>query len=97
MDGPAPRVGREALVEWGVEYHEFVVEGTSEDVAMLLAWDSGAQLIVAVGVSTARTWPYCLLRCCSSIIADEAIRRSGAGQSPKVDAPPRRRLTRPAA
>jgi uncharacterized membrane-anchored protein len=46
-DGRAP--GREALVEWGVPYHEFVVEGTSEDVAMLLAWEMGSTLIVAVG------------------------------------------------
>ncbi|MET0894384.1 MAG: putative cytokinetic ring protein SteA [Acidimicrobiia bacterium] len=46
-DGRAP--GRENLLEWGVDYHEFVVEGTSEDVAMLLAHESGAQLIVAVG------------------------------------------------
>jgi uncharacterized membrane-anchored protein len=46
-DGRAP--GRETLLEWGVDYHEFVAEGTSEDVAMLLAWESGAQLIVAVG------------------------------------------------
>jgi uncharacterized membrane-anchored protein len=46
-DGRAP--GRDALVEWGVSYHEFVVEGTSEDVAMLLAWEAGSTLIVAVG------------------------------------------------
>lgn len=46
-DGRAP--GREQLVEWGVPYEEFVAEGTSEDVAMLLAWDAGASLIVAVG------------------------------------------------
>ena len=46
-DGRAP--GREQLVEWGVHYEEFVAEGTSEDVAMLLAWDAGASLIVAVG------------------------------------------------
>jgi uncharacterized membrane-anchored protein len=46
-DGRAP--GRENLVEWGVEYDEFVAEGTSEDVAMLLAYESRAQLIVAVG------------------------------------------------
>jgi uncharacterized membrane-anchored protein len=46
-DGRAP--GRENLVEWGVEYHEFVAEGTSEDVAMMLAYESGSQLIVAVG------------------------------------------------
>ena len=46
-DGRAP--GRENLLEWGVEYHEFVAEGTSEDVAMLLAYESESQLIVAVG------------------------------------------------
>jgi uncharacterized membrane-anchored protein len=46
-DGRAP--GRENLLEWGVEYEEFVVDGTSEDVAMLLAYESKAQLIVAVG------------------------------------------------
>lgn len=46
-DGRAP--GRENLLEWGVDYHEFVAEGTSEDVAMLLAYEAGAQLIVAVG------------------------------------------------
>jgi uncharacterized membrane-anchored protein len=46
-DGRAP--GRENLLAWGVEYLEFVAEGTSEDVAMLLAHESGAQLIVAVG------------------------------------------------
>jgi uncharacterized membrane-anchored protein len=47
LDGRAP--GREALQRWGVPYHEFVVDGTSEDVAMLLAYEAGAQLIVAVG------------------------------------------------
>src|SRR4029077_13863965 len=46
-DGRAP--GREQLVEWGVAYEEFVAEGTSEDVAMLLAWEAGASVIVAVG------------------------------------------------
>jgi uncharacterized membrane-anchored protein len=46
-DGRAP--GREQLVEWAVHYEEFVAEGTSEDVAMLLAWEAGASLIVAVG------------------------------------------------
>ena len=39
-DGRAP--GRENLLEWGVDYLEFVAEGTSEDVAMLLAYESGA-------------------------------------------------------
>src|SRR5262245_14487103 len=47
LDGRAP--GREALEAWGVPYHEFVVDGTSEDVAMLLAYEAGASLIVAVG------------------------------------------------
>jgi uncharacterized membrane-anchored protein len=47
LDGRAP--GRENLHAWGLPYHEFVVDGTSEDVAMLLAYEAGAQLIVAVG------------------------------------------------
>src|SRR4029079_7188685 len=46
-DGRAP--GRENLLAWGVDYHEFVAEGTSEDVAMLLVYEAGATLIVAVG------------------------------------------------
>jgi uncharacterized membrane-anchored protein len=46
-DGRAP--GREELQDWGVAYHEFVAEGTSEDVAMLLAFEQHATLIVAVG------------------------------------------------
>jgi uncharacterized membrane-anchored protein len=47
LDGRAP--GREALVALGKPYLEFVADGTSEDVAMLLAYEAGAQLIVAVG------------------------------------------------
>lgn len=47
LDGRAP--GRENLQAWGLPYYEFVVDGTSEDVAMLLAYEAGAQLIVAVG------------------------------------------------
>ena len=47
LDGRAP--GREELRAWGVPYEEFVVDGTSEDAAMLLAYEAGAQLIVAVG------------------------------------------------
>lgn len=47
IDGRAP--GRDNLLEWGVPYEEFVIDGTSEDVAMLLAYEAGAQLIVAVG------------------------------------------------
>lgn len=50
-DGRAP--GREELqaagLEPGVDYDEFVAEGMSEDVAMLLAYEAGATLIVAVG------------------------------------------------
>jgi uncharacterized membrane-anchored protein len=46
-DGRAP--GRDNLLAWGVHYEEFVAEGTSEDVAMLLAYEAGASLIVAVG------------------------------------------------
>ena len=46
-DGRAP--GRENLAESGLHYEEFVAEGTSEDVAMLLAYEAGATLIVAVG------------------------------------------------
>jgi len=46
-DGRAP--GREHLVERGVRYDEVVMDGTSEDVAMILAYEAGASLIVAVG------------------------------------------------
>jgi uncharacterized membrane-anchored protein len=46
-DGRAP--GREQLLAFGEPYEEFVVEGTSEDAAMLLAYEAGAKLVVAVG------------------------------------------------
>lgn len=46
-DGRAP--GREELIEHGLDYTEFVIEGTSEDAAMLLAYECRAELIVAVG------------------------------------------------
>jgi uncharacterized membrane-anchored protein len=46
-DGRAP--GRGGLPEPGPPYQEFVVEGTSEDAAMLLAYECRAELIVAVG------------------------------------------------
>ena len=46
-DGRAP--GRENLLRLGVSYVEFIAEGTSEDVAMLLSAEAGAELIVAVG------------------------------------------------
>ncbi|MDQ1467004.1 MAG: hypothetical protein QOH10_1419 [Actinomycetota bacterium] len=46
-DGRAP--GRDRLVAGGRPYVEFVAEGMSEDAAMLLAYEAGASLIVAVG------------------------------------------------
>lgn len=46
-DGRAP--GSERLDELGLEHHTFSASGTSEDIAMLMAWDLGAELIVAVG------------------------------------------------
>jgi uncharacterized membrane-anchored protein len=41
--------GFDELQAFGVDYEEFVVEGTSEDAAMILAHEAGADLIVAVG------------------------------------------------
>ena len=41
--------GFEELQAFGVDYEEFVIEGTSEDAAMMLAHEAGAELIVAVG------------------------------------------------
>jgi uncharacterized membrane-anchored protein len=49
-DGRAP--GAERLRDLGLEYHEFRASGTSEDIAMLLAYERGAELIVAVGTHT---------------------------------------------
>jgi uncharacterized membrane-anchored protein len=46
-DGRAP--GVERMEQLGVEHVVFPATGTSEDVAMLLADDKGAELIVAVG------------------------------------------------
>jgi len=46
-DGRAP--GKERVEKLGVDYTLFPATGTSEDVAMLLADDKGAELIVAVG------------------------------------------------
>lgn len=46
-DGDAP--GGERLDALGLEYSKFQAPGTSEDVAMLLANEKGAELIVAVG------------------------------------------------
>ena len=46
-DGRAP--GAELLDEMGLDYHVFASTGTSEDIAMLVAFERGATLIVAVG------------------------------------------------
>jgi len=46
-DGHAP--GADRLADAGVRYRQFVAEGTSEDAALLLAYEAGADLIVAVG------------------------------------------------
>ena len=46
-DGRAP--GLERLQQAGVRYERFVADGTSEDAALLLAFEAGAELIVAVG------------------------------------------------
>jgi len=46
-DGRAP--GLERLQAAGVRYEQFVADGTSEDAALLLAFEAGADLIVAVG------------------------------------------------
>jgi uncharacterized membrane-anchored protein len=46
-DGTSP--GRERLEALGLEHIEFQAPGTSEDIALLLAHEKGAELIVAVG------------------------------------------------
>src|SRR6185295_18227453 len=46
-DGRAPGIDR--LQDAAVSFEPFVAEGTSEDAAMLLAFEAGAELIVAVG------------------------------------------------
>ncbi len=46
-DGRAP--GRERLVEMGLDHKVVPAAGTSEDVAMLMAHEKGADLIVSVG------------------------------------------------
>ncbi|HTO01168.1 MAG TPA: putative cytokinetic ring protein SteA [Microthrixaceae bacterium] len=46
-DGRGP--GREELLEKGLPYEEFIIEGTSEDAAMMLMYEMRAELIVAVG------------------------------------------------
>ncbi|MBS1678639.1 MAG: hypothetical protein JST08_14780 [Actinobacteria bacterium] len=46
-DGRAP--GRERLIEMGLDHKVVPAAGTSEDVAMLMAHEKGADLIVSVG------------------------------------------------
>ncbi len=46
-DGRAP--GRELLEELGVRYKTVAAPGTSQDIAMLIAAEKGAELIVSVG------------------------------------------------
>jgi uncharacterized membrane-anchored protein len=46
-DGRAP--GRERLTELGLEHTAVPAAGTSEDVAMLMSYEKGADLIVSVG------------------------------------------------
>jgi uncharacterized membrane-anchored protein len=46
-DGRAP--GRERLLELGLEHTVVPAAGTSEDVAMLMSYEKGADLIVSVG------------------------------------------------
>jgi uncharacterized membrane-anchored protein len=46
-DGRAP--GRERLLEMGIDHTIVPAAGTSEDVAMLMAYEKGADLIVSVG------------------------------------------------
>jgi uncharacterized membrane-anchored protein len=47
LGGKAP--GAERLEQLGLPYEQFETAGTSEDIAMLLAHELGAELIVAVG------------------------------------------------
>lgn len=49
-DGRAP--GAERLDQLGLSCHLFKASGTSEDIAMLMAYEYGAELIVAVGTHT---------------------------------------------
>lgn len=44
-----PSAGRERLAALGLAWSEIAAPGTSEDLAMLLAYQAGASLIVAVG------------------------------------------------
>lgn len=52
-DGRAPGTAR--LEELGLDHSVFCASGTSEDIAMLLAYELGAELIVAVGTHSSMT------------------------------------------
>ena len=52
-DGRAP--GAQRLVDLGIEHQVWSATGTSEDIAMLLAYERGASLIVAVGTHSSMT------------------------------------------
>jgi len=41
--------GEERLARMGVDYHVFAAPGTSEDIALLISYELGAALIVAIG------------------------------------------------
>jgi uncharacterized membrane-anchored protein len=49
-DGHAP--GLERIQRLGLKAHRYPAPGTSEDIALLLAYENGADLIVAVGTHT---------------------------------------------
>ncbi|MBW8826575.1 MAG: hypothetical protein JF603_09535 [Acidobacteria bacterium] len=51
--GKAP--GADRLLELGLDHIVFEAPGTSEDIAMLLAYEKGAELIVAVGSHSSMT------------------------------------------
>ena len=52
-DGRAP--GAQRLIDAGLEHMVWSATGTSEDIAMLLAYERGASLIVAVGTHSSMT------------------------------------------
>jgi uncharacterized membrane-anchored protein len=52
-DGRAP--GAQRLIDLGLEHMVWHATGTSEDIAMLLAFERGASLIVAVGTHSSMT------------------------------------------
>ncbi|MED0679499.1 putative cytokinetic ring protein SteA [Aneurinibacillus thermoaerophilus] len=51
MDGSAP--GAERVKQLGLAYHVLPAPGTSEDMALLYAYDNGADLLISVGAHSA--------------------------------------------